>query len=155
MARAGDELFNPLTGERIVFLKTAADTGGSLLEMDDFWTRPGHRAPEHVHPEIEERWQVLAGTAGFRVGGVERTAGPGETVVAPAGVAHLAWNAAPEPVHVRIQMRPALGWEHFVERLFALARAHGEPERGAPDPAEMLELLRQFPREIALAPRHR
>jgi hypothetical protein len=33
-----DELFNPLTGERIVFRKTAAETGGVLLEMDDFWT---------------------------------------------------------------------------------------------------------------------
>ncbi len=50
MARAGDELVNPITGERIVFRKTAADTDGTLLEMDDFWTQPGHRAPEHVHP---------------------------------------------------------------------------------------------------------
>lgn len=48
MARAGDELVNPITGERIVFRKTAAETAGRLLEMDDFWTQPGHRAPEHV-----------------------------------------------------------------------------------------------------------
>jgi antitoxin PrlF len=48
MARAGDELVNPITCERIVFRKTAAETGGALLEMDDFWMRPGHRAPLEV-----------------------------------------------------------------------------------------------------------
>jgi quercetin dioxygenase-like cupin family protein len=107
MVRAGDELVNPITGERIVFRKTAADTGGTLLEMDAFWTRPGHRAPEHGHPGMQERWEILAGTACFRIGGVERTAGPGEVVVAPVGVRHLAWNPTEEPVHLRIQMSPA------------------------------------------------
>ncbi len=152
MARAGDELVNPITGERIVFRKTTAETAGRLLEMDDFWTQPGHRAPEHVHPEMQERWEILAGTASFRIGGVERTAGPGEVVLAPPGVRHLAWNPTDEPVHLRIQMSPALRWEVFVERMFALASDGHRAQQGAPDPALMLELLREFPREIAPAP---
>jgi quercetin dioxygenase-like cupin family protein len=151
MARAGDELVNPITGERIVFRKTAADTEGTLLEMDDFWTQPGHRAPAHIHPEMQERWEIVAGTACFRIAGDERIAGPGEIVVAAPGVAHQAWNPTVEPVHVRIQMRPALRWETFVERLFALASDSPRSERGTPDPVLMLELLREFPREIALA----
>lgn len=146
MARAGEQLLHPLTGERIVFRRTAAETEGRLLEMDDFWTRLGHRAPEHVHPQMQERWEIVSGRAAFLIGGVERTAGVGEVVVAPAGVAHMAWNPTQEPVHLRIQMSPALGWELFVERLFALA-AGGEAE---PDPVQMLQLLRDFPREIAL-----
>lgn len=152
MARAGDELVNPITGERIVFRKTAAETAGRLLEMDDFWTRPGHRAPEHIHPEMQERWEILTGTACFRIGGVERTAGPGEVVVAPAGVPHVAWNPTKEPVHLRIQMTPALRWEAFVERMFALAVDDLRDREGVSDPAPMLALLREFPREIALAP---
>jgi hypothetical protein len=60
MASAGDELVDPATGERIVFCKTSAETAGGLLEMDAFWTRLGHRAPEHVHPEMQERWEVIA-----------------------------------------------------------------------------------------------
>lgn len=152
MARAGDELVNPITGERIVFRKTAADTDGRLLEMDDFWTQPGHRAPEHVHPEMQERWEVIAGTASFRIAGNEWTAGPGEVVIAPPGVPHLAWNPTDEPVHLRIQMRPALRWEQFVERLFALARDCHTDERGMPDPTLMMEMLREFPREIAPVP---
>jgi len=152
MARAGDELVNPASGKRIVFLQTAADTYGQLLEMDDFWTRPGHRTAEHIHPEMQERWEVIAGTVCFCIAGVERIAGPGEVVIAPAGVPHLAWNPDPAPVHLRIQMRPALRWERFVERLFALARDGHTDEQGIPAPTLMIELLREFPREIAPVP---
>jgi quercetin dioxygenase-like cupin family protein len=152
MVSAGDELVNPVSGERIVFLQTAADTDGRLLEMDDFWTRPGHRTPEHIHPEMQERWEVIAGSVCFRIAGVERTAGPGEVVVAAAGVPRMAWNPGAEPVHLRIQMRPARRWERFIERLFRLARDGHTDERGMPDPTLMIELLPEFPREIASAP---
>ena len=140
MPRAGDSIENPATGERIVFLRTAEETGGELLEMDAHWTRTGRRAAEHVHPEMEERWEVVSGRAGFRIDGAEREAGPGESVVAAAGTPHEAWNAADGPTHVRIQMRPALRWAEFVERLFA-------------DPSKVVDLLAEFPREIAPPPR--
>ncbi len=153
MARDGDQLFNPLTGERIVFRTTASETGGALLEMDAFWAGAGRRAVEHVHPEMQERWEVIAGHARFRIDGVERTAGRGEMVVAAPGTAHEAWNPAAEPAHVRIQMRPALDWASFVERLFAISSEAHESGRTAPDPRLLRELLRQFRREIMLAPK--
>ena len=34
MARASDELVNPVTGLRTVFRKTARDTAGELLQLD-------------------------------------------------------------------------------------------------------------------------
>jgi quercetin dioxygenase-like cupin family protein len=149
MARAGDQLENPLTGERITFLLTAAENGGELLELDDFWTRPGHRAAEHIHPQMQERWEILSGLAAFQIGGRERTAGPGETVIAPQGVPHLAWNAGEGVVHLRIQMRPALRWEQFIEALFGLARdAHARGE--VPEQSALMDLLGGFPAEIAL-----
>ena len=129
----GEWIENPATGERIVFV---AESEG-LLVMESEWTRPGERAVEHVHPGMEERWQVLEGEAAFRVGGEELRAGPGETVTAPAGVAHVAWNPTDRPVRLRIEMRPALRWREFVERLFA---AGGVPDRA---------LLTDFRREIA------
>jgi hypothetical protein len=98
---------------------------------------------------MQERWEVIAGTASFRIADNEWTAGPGEVVIAPAGVPHMAWSLDTAHVHLRIQMRPALRWEQFVERLFALARDGHTDERGIPDPTLMMELLREFPREIA------
>ncbi|HEX8067139.1 MAG TPA: cupin domain-containing protein [Thermoleophilaceae bacterium] len=153
MARAGDTVENPVTGERIEFLRTAADTGGALLEMEDVWPRPGQRTPPHVHPEMEERWHVLSGRAGFQVGDAEeRVAGPGETVVAPPGTPHRAWNASDGETRVRIEMRPALRWEEFVERLFRAAAEGRVDDTGAPEPELALELLREFRREVAPPP---
>jgi hypothetical protein len=131
---------------------TAAGTGGELLEFDQLWPRQGLRAPEHVHPEMEERWQVLQGTARFRLNGVEQTAGLGAVVVAGPGTPHLAWNPSPEPVLLRVRFRPALRWEDFLERLFALAQAGHCDESGNFEPSVVAPLLREFPREIAPPP---
>ena len=135
MASAGETVVNPATGERVTFVRAAADTGGELLEMELLWPRPGKRAPAHVHPEMEERYEVLEGTAAFRIGGEERTAGPGEVVAVPPGTTHLAWNPTEQPVRLKVEVRPALRWEEFVVRLFA-----GDP---VPD------LMREFARENA------
>lgn len=151
MSSAGEEITNPVTGERIAFLRTATDTGGELLEFDDFWSRPEHRVPEHVDPEMEERWEVVAGLVRFRIDGVERAAAPGDVVTAPAGIPHMGWNVGNGPAHLRIQMRPSLRWEEFVRRLFAAARAGQTDEQGIPRPALLAELLGEFRREIALA----
>jgi uncharacterized RmlC-like cupin family protein len=128
---------NPATGERIEFVSERAH----LLALDAFWTRPGHRTAAHVHPEMEETWRVVAGTAAFRIGERELTAEPGEAVVAPPGVTHRAWNPTDEPVQLRIEMRPALRWREFTERLFALPPG---------DVDAALALVREYPREIRM-----
>jgi mannose-6-phosphate isomerase-like protein (cupin superfamily) len=132
-----DTIENPATGERVTFVRTAADTGGELLELELVWPRPGRRAPAHVHPEMEERYEVVAGRAAFRIGDEdEREAGPGEVVTVPPGTPHLAWNPTDGEVRLRVEFRPALRWEEFVTRLFA-----GDEPVGA--------LMREFRREIA------
>ena len=123
---------NPRTGERIKFELRIP----TMLVMQSIWTRPGRRAAPHVHPEMEERYDVLAGEAAFRIGDRELRAEAGETIIVPPGTPHLAWNPTEDPVRLRISMRPALRWAEFVERLFA-----GE------DPSA---LLREFSREIRL-----
>jgi mannose-6-phosphate isomerase-like protein (cupin superfamily) len=138
MAESGDSLVNPMTEERIVFVRTAADTGGELLEMENLWTRADHRTAPHVHPKMEETWEVLDGRVGFQIGDEELHAGPGETVVAPPGTPHWAWNESGGQAALLVTMRPALRWEEFVVRMFE-----------APD--RVLELLPEFPDEIAPA----
>ena len=124
---------NPHTGERATFVRSDPD----LVVVEALWPRPGHRAIPHVHPEMEETWTVLEGRAAFRIGTEEREAGPGETVVAPAGVLHEAWNTTDRPVRVRMELRPGLRWEAFVRRLWA----------GGEDPRA---LLAEFRREIVI-----
>lgn len=148
VAAVGDVLENPVSGERVVFRRLPGDDGG-VLEMDHWWP-VGHRVGEHVHPEMEERWLVVEGSPCFRIGEVERAGEVGDRVVAAAGVPHMSWNAGDVPVQVRIQMWPGLGWAEFVERLFGLSAEEGDGRPGASDAERLLELVRDFPREIAL-----
>jgi quercetin dioxygenase-like cupin family protein len=121
---------NVHTGERIAFVHEADD----LLVMEAVWPAGGRRTVPHSHPGMEERWTVLDGRAAFRIGGVDSE---GETATAPPGVVHEAWNPGLEPARVRIEMRPALRWRAFVERLFS----------GAEDPRA---LIVEFADEIRL-----
>src|SRR4051812_8883944 len=55
MAHAGQTIQNPVSGERITFTKTAADTNGELLELDIELAPDGAVPGMHVHPAQEER----------------------------------------------------------------------------------------------------
>src|SRR4051812_5247221 len=85
MAYTGQTLENPVSGERITFLRTARDTAGELLEFELELTPDGHVPGAHVHPAQEERFHVLAGRMEFRRGGRRVIAEAGDTVVVPAG----------------------------------------------------------------------
>jgi len=107
---------NPRTGEQVAFVDESPD----VLTMDVVWTRPGHRASEHVHPVMEERFTVIEGRAAFRIAGRDDfVAAVGDLVVVPPGTAHLAWNPTETQVRLRIEMRPALRWAEFTTRFFA------------------------------------
>ncbi|MDF2704007.1 MAG: hypothetical protein K0S10_2953, partial [Rubrobacteraceae bacterium] len=77
MARAGDELLNPVTGLKTVFRKTSRETDGELLQVDWIGSPGWTTGPDHIHPRQEERFEVLSGRLGLRVDGVERVLGEG------------------------------------------------------------------------------
>jgi quercetin dioxygenase-like cupin family protein len=49
---------------------------------------PGQDQAVHTHATADKVYVVLSGKASFVVGAERREAGPGDLVVAPAGVAH-------------------------------------------------------------------
>ena len=122
MAVPGNELNNPATGLRTVFRETAESTSGELLQVDWIGDPGWTTGPDHVHRLQEERFEVLSGSLGLRVDGVEGVHGPGEVIVAAAGSPHAAWNAGEEDVHLLVEFRPALRTEIAFETLAGLAR---------------------------------
>src|SRR3954454_1543238 len=133
MIRAGDSIHNPVTGERIVFRQTSADTGGEAAVIETFAEPHGFVAAAHVHPSQEERFQVLRGTVGFKVGGKEQIAGPGTRVTVPAGTPHKFWNAGEETAQCVCEVRPALQFESLLETMFALAADGKTNKKGMPN----------------------
>ena len=50
--------------------------------------RPGQVQPLHDHANQDKFYQVLEGEGVFTVGEVTQTCGPGELILAPAGIVH-------------------------------------------------------------------
>lgn len=152
MARAGDTLEHPVTGERLAFLKTVRDTDGELLQVDFFMKGGGFVAAEHVHAYQEERFEVLSGSVRFRVRGQERDVGAGETMVVPTGTPHVWWNPSEEEAHLIVELRPALRTETFFETFFGLAKdGKVNPRSGLPNLFQLALLAREYEDEIYLA----
>jgi mannose-6-phosphate isomerase-like protein (cupin superfamily) len=148
MACAGQILENPVSGEHIVFHKTASDTEGELLAFE-LWLAPdGHVPGAHVHPEQEERFEVVKGTMKFRRGLEMVFARPGDTVVVPSGVTHRFENAGEGPAHVLVEVRPALRMEQLLETATALAREGRTNRKGMPNPLDLALFVREFEREV-------
>jgi quercetin dioxygenase-like cupin family protein len=137
MVHAGDSIENPVTGERIVFRETSRETGGEAVVIETYVRPGGFVAAAHVHPEQEERFQVLRGSVGFRVGRKKVVAGPGERMTVPAGTPHRFWNAGDETAHFVCEIRPALQFESLIETMYGLAADGKTNAKGMPSPLRL------------------
>jgi mannose-6-phosphate isomerase-like protein (cupin superfamily) len=135
MATSGQIIDNPVTGERFRWHLTSGDTGGRLARAE-VWVRPGGGVfVEHLHPDSEERFEVLHGRMIVEVDGEPRVVLGGETARVPPGVAHKWRNGGNEKLHLIIDVHNPRGFEDMIEDAFAAARA------GQTDRAGRLKLL--------------
>jgi quercetin dioxygenase-like cupin family protein len=137
MIRTGTVIENPVTGERIVFRKTSRDTGGQAVVIETFVQPDGFVAAAHLHPSQEERFEVLKGSVGFKIGRDKLVAGPGQRVTVPAGTRHKFWNAGDSEAHFVCEVRPALQFESLLETMFALAVDGKTNRKGMPNPLRL------------------
>ena len=133
MIRAGDTIENPVTGERIIFRKTSQETGGQAVVIETYVQPNGFVAAAHVHPGQEERFEVLSGSVGFRMGREKLVAGPGQRITVPAGTPHKFWNAGEDVAHFVCEVRPALQFESLLKTMFALAADGKTNRKGMPN----------------------
>ena len=135
--RSGEMIEARTMGQRVTCLSSTASTGGELLRFG-FWMRGGALGPPlHVHPRQQERIEVVAGSVRSISDGVERVLGPGGTVTSPPGEPHTVGPAGEEAVEMIVEFRPALGFEDFLERTFALDRAGHLNARGRGNPVRV------------------
>jgi mannose-6-phosphate isomerase-like protein (cupin superfamily) len=151
MARAGETIHNPVTGERLRWRQVATDTAGGLVLGEMVLPPGGFVAAEHVHPNQEERYEILAGVLTVRLDGREQGYGPGDRVVVPVGRPHVWRNAGQEDVHFRCEVAPALRFETFLETLFGLASDGKTNHQGMPNLLQLAVLMRAYRDEVRLA----
>ena len=150
MPEPGQLISNPITGERIVFRRTAAQTDGELLEFD-VELRPGGVIAgfPHRHPQTE-RFHV---TAGRLVGWIEGRGAvshqAGEQFTIQSNRDHLLGNGAAGRTRARVVVRPPDRFAEFFETVFALSA--GRRPQGLSRLAAMRRAL-ALAREIRLTP---
>jgi mannose-6-phosphate isomerase-like protein (cupin superfamily) len=137
MINPGDTLHNPVTGERLTFIETSAQTNGERVVVECTVAPGGFVAAAHMHPFQTERFEVLEGRIAFKVAGREfETLKGGEAIVEP-GHAHKFWNPTDAPVRFRCTVTPALGFEQLIETMFALAADGKTSRKGMPNPLRL------------------
>jgi quercetin dioxygenase-like cupin family protein len=142
MIRPGERLENPVTGEVLVFRRTAQQSGGESVLFETIVRPEGFVAAAHVHPHQTERFEVEEGVIGMQVGGDEQLARPGDVVVVEPGTAHRFWNAGDREARFLCEVTPALGFESLVETMFALAAEGKTNRKGLPNPFRLAVIAR-------------
>lgn len=135
-------------GERLTFLRRVPGLTGDRLEGENV-VAPGAGPPMHVHHYQTEGFTVEQGRIGYqRLGEEPRYAGPGESVVFPAGVPHRFWNAGDDDLRCAAFLEPADNIEYFLREIFASTKRNGGAR---PDAFDAAFLTRRYRSEFAMA----
>ena len=150
MIRTGDTITNRKTGEQLVFLRTAADTNGEYVLVECTIDPDGAVAAAHVHPNQTERFEILEGMVGFRLGREQVTATAGDVVTVERGTAHKFWNAGLGRARFRTEIRPALQFESLIETMFGLAEDGKTNHSGMPNPLRLAVIAQHHFADVRL-----
>ncbi len=119
---SADRIINdPLTGQRLTFLETAADTNGRSLRAEVELAADGY-VPRHLHIRQDEQLKVLVGSVRYRSRGEDRELGPGETMLVPRRRFHRVSNAGNGTARFVLEVQPARHIEQTMRLMFAMGR---------------------------------
>jgi mannose-6-phosphate isomerase-like protein (cupin superfamily) len=121
MASAGQKIRNPVTGENITFLETAADTNGRILRLEMVTDPRSGGAAEHLHPRSTERFDVRDGKLQVWLGDDEHLLGQGTKLEIPPRTRHRFATPDDQPARVLCEFEPAGRFEYFMETVYRLA----------------------------------
>lgn len=118
MAKAGDQLVHPISGDRLRYLEVE----GHTFRVEQV-RMPGKFAIEnHFHALQTESFEVIAGKARYTLNGQEGTLSAGEKVSFPPGTPHEnPWNDGEGELHIIQSMCPALDFATLHEQMILAA----------------------------------
>ena len=123
MAKTGQIIDLGASGVKITITTTAHDTNGKMAQMESRM-QPAKRLPTlaHIHPSQEERIEVISGKLTTLLNGKIKILSTGESIIIQPGELHNFWNQGNEVVHFRVEHRPALNIQDFMETIGGLVK---------------------------------
>ncbi len=100
----------------LVTVKAAGAATLNRVTLVAFVNPPRFAPPLHRHRDEDEVFYLLSGSASFRCDGERLDAGPGDTVILPAGRAHTFLVGSEEPLHC-LQITTPAGFEDFARKV--------------------------------------
>ena len=140
------EVDDPVSGQRVVF----DEPNPAALELD-LYVQPGAFVREHFHPSQHETFAVVEGTFHASIDGKTHKIEPGESMTVAPGTKH-GFRPAPEAVHMRVTVTPALRLEMYFRAFLGLSRDHRliMPPDGFPKPLlQFAVIMDEFNAELA------
>lgn len=143
-AVAGDTFYNPVTGERAITIEAPAENPERRL-VSELHLEPGAAVVgEHLHPAIDERFDVLEGHLAYSLDGREAEAGAGEAVEVPAGRWHDWWHPGEGVTVVRVTVTPGDRFVELIRTLWGLALDGKTNGKGMPGPLQLAAIGEEF-----------
>ena len=144
MAYKNKHIINPVTNQEIVFLQTAADTNGALLEMESVYRGRSKEPAGHYHPHQDETFTVVEGRLDVVLEAKHLQLHAGETLHIAKGKVHAMWNATDEITRVNWKVQPAMHTENFLETAMGLAADGRTNNNGMPGLLQVSLLASHF-----------
>ena len=144
MAIKNKMIRNTRSGQDIIFIQTAKDTNGKLLEMEASW-RPGSVPPPmHYHPYQLEEFMVLEGELSVKMDGKVKVYFPGDIFSIPPCKAHSIWNNSHQKTVINWKVKPAMTTEYFLETGIGLANDGKVDGNGMPNLLQVALLANRY-----------
>jgi mannose-6-phosphate isomerase-like protein (cupin superfamily) len=130
-AQMANKFEDPALGHTLSF--SLAERKGNPVTRIEMWVKPGGGVPPHVHPSIEETFEVLDGQLQVLGGRHWNDVGPGESAVASPGMRHAYRNRGAVETHAICWAAPPSDLlEGFLSDAAALGRAGRLTRKGIP-----------------------
>lgn len=134
-------IYNPVIGDKVTFLETAAETRGARVTVE-VELAPGGKNGLHYHTTYREHFEVMEGTLGLQVGKEFFHLDRGGRADVALYERHLFFNPSNEhPVTFRVTIAPAGGFEDTLRIAYGLAADGKVNKKGIPLKFSHLALL--------------
>ncbi len=113
---------NPILNDRVTFIRTASETGGSVSELE-ISMGPGGGPPLHYHTSYTETYTAIEGEVALEfAGGHTEILKPGESRLVKIGEVHRFFNPTQREIRFRNEVHPGHeGFENALRILYGLA----------------------------------
>jgi quercetin dioxygenase-like cupin family protein len=143
-SQKGDTLYNPVTKERAIVLQSPWEDPDRTLVSELRLTPGAAVAGEHLHPAIDETFEVLEGQLEYRLNGEQGRAGPGDRLEIPAGSWHDWWHAGEQETVCRVTVTPGDRFEGMIRTLWGLACDGRTNDKGMPGMLQLMAIADEF-----------